>query len=64
MLHEEQLNTKLPLISLTCNTPGTFTGYTSCHLMCLFPLSFVCLLMYLFTHFDFLIQDMNMQCYW
>lgn len=45
MLHEEQLNTKLLLISLTCNTPrATFTGYTSGHLMWLFLLSpFVCL---------------------
>lgn len=53
MLHEEQLNTKLLLISLTCNTPRIPSLATHRGVRCtLFPL-FVSLLMYVFACFDF-----------
>lgn len=53
MLHEEQLNTKLLLITLTCNTPRIPSLATHLVVRCaLFPL-FVCLLMYVFACFDF-----------
>lgn len=55
MLHEEQLNTKLLLIHLTCNTPKhTFGGgYTSGHVMCLFFFFFFCLFAHVFACFIF-----------